>query len=532
MRRNRLKQKSLFALALAPLAACEPMVDVNVKIIEPCNQRGQALAGVETFQVSHDGPGESNAVLVTKAGAREPLVMRALAEDVTVTVQGFVGDVNQDSAVTSGEPRAIGRSLPLDIEGQAPDMDLVIPMGLVDSFGQSTNADGTCTVTDNGTGSVKGRHGHTVTYLPTVNKVLIVGGAVWVDQNGTPGESILKSAELFDPATGTFEALPEMPNARAYHTATALPDGRVLIAGGFGIISGQIDVLTNALIYDPGDPSGDPWRGLRTMPDQRALHTATLLPQTQLVLIAGGCAGPGCRPHAVQNVDGDPTAPPRLNNSVLVYDIANDEFIAQPGVLATPRAMHAASEIGGRVLISGGVNPDGPVCGIELLQLTGTTVSTLNPQGVTMELSLCPVGHTQVTLGDRRVAMIGGQTAAPGGDPTGPGTNVVQFWNTAVGVELMQATMLTARHNHATEMLSDGSILVMGGTVPAGGAAAERLVPQGETFMQKALVGTMQSARASLAVTALPNNQILAVGGYVDGTPKITSDMVEVYFGR
>lgn len=521
------------AFALAPLTACEPMVDVNVKLIEPCNQRGKALAGVETFQVSHDGPGDSNAILITKAGARDPLLMQALAEDVTVTVQGYVGDVNRDSAVTSVEPQAIGRSLPLDIEGQSPDMDLVLPMGLVDSFGQSTDENGTCTTTDNGTGSIRGRHGHTVTYLPTVNKVLIVGGAVWTDAAGSPGEAILKSAELFDPATGTFEQLPEMPNARAYHTATALPDGRVLIAGGFGIIAGQIDALTNALIYTPNAASGNPWE-TRNILDQRAMHTATLLPEQQLVLLIGGCAKEGCRPRSVQRVGAaDPTAPPQVNNGIVVYDIANDEFVAQPGVLAVPRAMHAASEAGGRVIISGGVNPDkGPVCDIEVFQTQGNTVRALNPQGVQMQLSVCPVGHTQVTLNAQRIMIIGGQTAAPGGVPSGPGTNVVQFWNTTVGVEVMQATMLTGRYGHASALLNDGSVLIMGGVVQPGGATAERLVPQAETFTQKALLEPMQSARAYLAATKLPNNQVVAVGGYVDGQPRVTSDMVEIYFGR
>ena len=83
-------QKRLAAAALIalPLTACEPLVDVNVKLVEPCNQRDKALAGVETYQVSHNGPGETNAVILTKAGQSEPLMMRAVQDDVTVTVIG------------------------------------------------------------------------------------------------------------------------------------------------------------------------------------------------------------------------------------------------------------------------------------------------------------------------------------------------------------------------------------------------------------------------------------------------------------
>src|SRR5262249_37938018 len=42
----------------------------------------------------------------------------------------------------------------------------------------------------------------------------------------------LSSAEIYDPASGRFSAIPAMTVARAGHTATTLLDGTVLIAGG------------------------------------------------------------------------------------------------------------------------------------------------------------------------------------------------------------------------------------------------------------------------------------------------------------
>lgn len=66
---------------------------------------------------------------------------------------------------------------------------------------------------------------HTSTVLPD-GRVFIFGGA------GANGHA-LGSAELFDPATKSFEYLPAAGlTARAYHTATLLTDGLVLIAGG------------------------------------------------------------------------------------------------------------------------------------------------------------------------------------------------------------------------------------------------------------------------------------------------------------
>jgi hypothetical protein len=68
------------------------------------------------------------------------------------------------------------------------------------------------------------RSNHTATPLGN-GKVLIAGG-------GDESNHALASAELFDPATGTFGATGSMTSARLGFTATMLPDGRVLIVGG------------------------------------------------------------------------------------------------------------------------------------------------------------------------------------------------------------------------------------------------------------------------------------------------------------
>src|SRR6476660_5639955 len=80
---------------------------------------------------------------------------------------------------------------------------------------------------------------HTATLLPN-GKVLTTGGF-----NG--GVEYLSSAEVYDPASGTWTETGSLTTGREYHTATLLPNGKVLVAGGLG---GGV-ALTSAELYDP-----------------------------------------------------------------------------------------------------------------------------------------------------------------------------------------------------------------------------------------------------------------------------------------
>jgi len=103
--------------------------------------------------------------------------------------------------------------------------------------------------------------------------VLIAGGG---DLNG-----LVSAAELYDPSTGTFSVTGSLNTARFGHTATVLPTGEVLIAGG---INSAGNYLASAELYNPSTGTFTPTGSMKTT---RELATATLLGSGQ-VLVAGG----------------------------------------------------------------------------------------------------------------------------------------------------------------------------------------------------------------------------------------------------
>ncbi len=153
--------------------------------------------------------------------------------------------------------------------------------GLLDTAELYDPASGSWTAT----GAMNGKRIlHTATLLPG-GKVLVTGGADGISETSVHA---LASAELYDPETGTWSATGSMMEARARHSATLLADGRVLVTGGSGSGSGT-DSLASAELYDPATGS---WSATSAMLEARSEQTATLLPDGR-VLVAGGNSSSG-----------------------------------------------------------------------------------------------------------------------------------------------------------------------------------------------------------------------------------------------
>ena len=119
---------------------------------------------------------------------------------------------------------------------------------------------------------------------------LLASGRVLVTGERTSDGSAAAPSELYDPATGTFTPTGTMATLRSVYTATLLLDGTVLVAGGFTFAggptpgSGLIVPVLATEIYNPGTGSFDPGP---TMHYGRSLHTATLLPDDNVLFVGG-----------------------------------------------------------------------------------------------------------------------------------------------------------------------------------------------------------------------------------------------------
>jgi hypothetical protein len=269
---------------------------------------------------------------------------------------------------------------------------------------------------------------HTATLLPN-GKVLVAGGENWIDEVFVP--TILASAELYDPVANTWSLAGSMATARQQHTATPLPSGLVLVAGG----TSSTGFTASAELYDP---VANTWSPAGSMATARAGHTATLLPNGK-VLVAGGEASAGNSGVALASAE--------------IYDPVANTWSAA-GSMATARLSHTATLLPrGIVLVAGG---------------------TVNGSPLTTSAELY--------------------------DP------VANMWSAA-------GSMATARVNHTATLLPSGIVLVAGGGVNGSlgiTASVELYDPVANTWSP---TGSMATARASHTATLLQNGVVLVAAG-------------------
>jgi hypothetical protein len=274
-----------------------------------------------------------------------------------------------------------------------------------------------------------GRTGHTAVLLPS-GKVLVMGGL------GPSG--LLKSAEVYNPATGTWNATGNLKTARAGHTAALMSDGKVLVAGGLGLLG----ILKSAELYDPATGT---WSATGNMVVARTSHSMSFLTDGQ-VLVAGGLGNSGLLKGAER------------------YNPVTAKWTAT-GSLGTASALHTATRLAdGRVLLAGGLGTTGSLGRTERYDPSAGTWTPVGGLAVARSL------HTATALPDGRVLVAGGL----GGNLQS--LKSAELFDPASAQWSATASLGTARDRHSATLLPSGQVLAAGGG-GAGLASAELFVP-------------------------------------------------------
>ena len=308
------------------------------------------------------------------------------------------------------------------------------------------------------------RYGHTVTLLPN-GKVLIAGGY--------NNDHTLSKAEIFDPATGEIVATRDMKAARMQHTATLLADGRVLITGGR---SGTATV-NSAEIYDP---SSNSFKTGTARVQGRVGHSATLLPSGK-VLIAGGT--------------NDNTYLPAAE----IYDPSTESVTATAPVAAARTGHTATLFPNGKVVLVGGMQHTSYVGTVEVYDPVSGAFSAVPG------IESSRYSHSTTLLEDGRLLIAGGRN----------GNGILrdaQIFDPATSTITAAGGLFSERDDHTATLMPDGTVLIAGGRDGKGYLnSAELFYPEEGSFVPTA---NMTSVRDISSAILLPNGRVLVAGGW------------------
>jgi Galactose oxidase, central domain len=336
------------------------------------------------------------------------------------------------------------------------------------SFCQVALAQHTGTFTPTGN-MTTARVGHTVTLL-TDGKVLITGGAT-PNYGDVPPFS---SAELYDPSTGSFTATGNMTTGRSGHTATLLPDGKVLIAGGVELANRPpgVRAAISAELYDP---------------------TTGTFSATGNMAVAGWCS-------AILLNDGTVLIAHNNRNAELYYP-ATGTFSGTGNQSIIPSGIPIPTLLSdGRVLLVTGSFKE------EQLYDPATATFSLTDRAK----GIFPDGFAEVPLADGTVLFSGGMVGDYDLVNSGAG-----LYDPSSGTFRLTGNMTIGRYYHTATPLPDGTVLIAGGdgdphSNPAANTSAEIYDPATGAFSR---TGDMTSARSDHTATLLLDGTVLLTSG-------------------
>ena len=511
-----MKSRWAFLLAALAIAGCGPKENkIEVKIVKSaCDTKVDPFAGVKFVRVRVSGEGlPAPLESVAAAGAGTISIPQIPAgKNRAIEVRAFDGDPTAGGKVVS-----VGRSLPFTV----PDaVDPAAAPIAINVFLRKVNAftpPSTATAPKDCQRMKLPRAAHTATLMNN-GKVFIAGGFNFATGNQT--RTPLSEVELFDPATNAFTSGPEMALSngsvklpKAFHTATKVGVGQILIWGGESYSGGAANTVSPSaliLIYDPDAndyvaiprkppaPAAIPRTQHKAVVDKNGkvlvvgglTRTTGLVPVEQVewfdpatseYKVVSGVMLPRAQPAVAAVKAGDLVAVAggtdgtAMANEVVYFKWDGTGFklqqLAQPPKLALPgrRGASAATlRAGLDLLVLGGYSdPDpakvAPIASSEIVNSATTQVTvgpTVGSSGTGGRGDIC-----SVQLNDGTVLAIGGLTVdAPGAaGRSDASTTVIKSTSEGAAQGVVGPELSVPRFLHSCTLLADGSVLVLGG---------------------------------------------------------------------
>jgi len=363
-------------------------------------------------------------------------------------------------------------------------------------------------------------------------KVLIAGGAIPSGATAIP----LLSAELYDPALGSFEPAGSLNAARAYASATLLNNGTVLVAGGDGPGSPNLLPMTSAEIYNP---IANAFTATGSLAVPRVSQAAPLLPNG-MVLLAGGFDLPTAKapaelyepgsltPAGLQSITVTPLLGPTVSPGAYQQYIATGTFAG--GVTQQLAAVAWSSSDTGTAQVSNdATNPGASVAaGSPSSTATATITAAVGTVSGSSTLNVRPTGF--VSTGSMAAShgvfyatlLHNGRVLVEDGYGPLGGSAPGELYDPVAGkFDLTGSPIIERDLDFTTTLLSNGKVLITGGnTKGLALISAEVFDPATGMFT---LTGNMNAARYSHTATLLWNGKVLIAGGFASPSSVLAS---------
>ena len=324
---------------------------------------------------------------------------------------------------------------------------------------------------------------HSATLLPG-GLVLIAGGTSDV-------LSEVATCELFDPGTGTFATTGPLSESKRAHRAIALDDGRVLVVAGD---SGTAPPYSSSTRVERYDAASGEWTRLGDLPTQRSSPNIVRLQSGELLLTGGWLPANGDSVDAVARCD------------------ALGEACQLVAPMLLPRHGHAAAVLqDGRVLVAGGgeniFEPAATIWSSTELFDPGTDLWTEGPSLLTERTDIA-----SVLLSDGRLLLTGGSTQLDGVQSLSAALEII---DPQAPVSEIVGALTVPRWLHSSSLLPNGKVLTAGASGPN---FTPSTVVTTEVFdplsLSSKLTGTLPQPTSLHQATLLQDGRVLITGGF------------------